>query len=175
MMPGPSFFAKGAAMPAVFEKLGIRFMYPDNWTLDESEALEGNDTVTVYSPDGAFWSIIMHPPGLEPKDLVDAAVDAMRDVYDELDAETGQETIGERTVVSSEMNFYCLDLTNTAIARSFATPTATYLLLCQADDREFEEVGPVFEAITRSLLTSNASGEDFVDSTTESSSVRSRR
>ena len=27
-------------MPAVFDKLGIRFLYPENWTLDEQEAFE---------------------------------------------------------------------------------------------------------------------------------------
>ena len=37
-------------MPAVYEKMGIRFMYPDNWTLDEEEALHGNQSVSVYSP-----------------------------------------------------------------------------------------------------------------------------
>jgi hypothetical protein len=134
--------------------LGIRFLFPDNWTLDESEVLEGNNTVSVYSPLGAFWSITLHPPGVDPAQVVAAAVAAMRQVYDELDEEPADETFAGREMVGSEMNFYCLDLTNTAVARSFGTPEATYLVFCQSDDREYAEVAPVFEAITRSLTTS---------------------
>ena len=28
-------------MPAIFDKLGIQFLYPENWTLDEQEAMDG--------------------------------------------------------------------------------------------------------------------------------------
>ena len=52
------------------------------------------------------------------------------------------------------MNFYCLDLTNTAMVRACTTPGGAYLILCQADDREFEQVAGVFQAITHSLLAS---------------------
>src|SRR5690349_11181738 len=77
--------SRGANMPSVYDKMGVRFLFPDNWTLDESDVLDGNSTVSVYSPGGAFWSIILHPPELDPDDLVEAAVDAMRQEYDELD------------------------------------------------------------------------------------------
>lgn len=138
-------------MPAVYEKLGIHFQYPENWTLDESEALEGEKSVSVYSPGGAFWSVIIHPPTLDPRALAEAALDTMRQVYDELDAEPIEETIAGRELVGCDMNFYCLDLTNTAQVRSFRRPEGTYLVMCQADDREFAEVEPVFRAITLSL------------------------
>lgn len=144
-------------MPATYDKLGVRFLYPENWTLDESEMLEGNNSVSVFSPSGGFWSLIVHPAGLNPQDLVDAAVGAMRQEYDELDAEPRVEMFEDRELVGSEMNFYCLDLTNTAVARSFGTSEATYLLFCQADDREFQRIGPVFEAITRSFVAANDS------------------
>jgi hypothetical protein len=152
-------------MPGVYDKLGIRFLYPDNWTLDESEMLEGNSTVSVYSPGGAFWSIIAHPPELDPADLVDAALEAMRQEYDELDAEPFHDVISGYEVVGSDLNFYCLDLTNTAQIRSFSTDDASYLVLCQADDREYDEIGGVFEAMTRSLLDPATKSSTFVNST----------
>ena len=37
-------------MAAIFDKLGIRFLYPENWKLDESEALEGNQVVRFIRP-----------------------------------------------------------------------------------------------------------------------------
>ena len=122
--------------------------------------------VSVYSPTGGFWSVILHPAGLDPEDLVEAAVDTMRQEYEQLDADHTHETISGHDVVGSEMNFYCLDLTNTAVARSYATNDATYLVLCQADDREYETIGPVFDAITRSMLNSHANSTRFVNRTT---------
>jgi hypothetical protein len=50
------------------------------------------------------------------------------------------------------MEFYCLDLLVTARARAVRTDRATYLVLCQAESREFERLLPVFETITLSLL-----------------------
>ena len=56
-------------MPAVYDKMGIRFLYPDNWALDEEDALQGNQSVSVYSPEGAFWSIVLHPKHADPAEL----------------------------------------------------------------------------------------------------------
>jgi hypothetical protein len=140
-------------MPAKYDKLGIRFQYPENWTLDEIEARDNRNSVSVYSPGGGFWSITIHPPGLSPQDLADAALAAMRQEYDELDAEAVAETIAGRDLVGWDMNFYCLDLTNSAVVRSFNTAEASYLVFCQADDREFAGVERIFAAITFSLLS----------------------
>jgi hypothetical protein len=150
-------------MPVVFDKLGIRFVYPDNWQIDESELGEENRSVSVFSPSGAFWTVIVHPAGMNPQDLIDTAVGTMRQEYDSLDAEPIYETFGEQDLLGCEMHFYCLDLTNTAIVRSFATAEATFLLLCQVEDREFDDIGPVFEAITFSMLAPEASAGDFLE------------
>ncbi len=140
-------------MPRQYAKLGIHFQFPDNWALDESDALKGDESVSVFSPGGAFWSIIKHPRSALPQELVEAALQAMRQEYDELDAEGVEETLAGQALVGFDMNFYCLDLTNTALLRAFQTAEATYLVLCQADDREFAEVEGVFRAMTRSLLS----------------------
>src|SRR5687767_4732077 len=97
-------------MTAIYEKLGIRFRYPGNWTLDESDALEGQNSVCVYSPGGAFWSITLHPPDIDPQTLVDAALNAMRQEYQDLDAQAVRETVAGRELIGCDMNFYCLDL-----------------------------------------------------------------
>ncbi len=148
-------------MPRIFDKLGVRFLYPDNWTLDENEVLEGNNTVSLYAPGGAFWSIIVHPAGFEPADLVEAAEAAMEQEYEQLDSEPFVDVVGSTEVLGADLNFYCLDLTNTAQIRSFATEDASYLILCQAEDREYAAVGPIFDAITRSLLHPQATAAQF--------------
>lgn len=139
-------------MPEVYEKLGIRFEYPDNWTLDESEADESRAAVTVYSPTGAFWTVVLHPPGTPPEQLVATAVDVMRAEYEQLDAENVQEMLGDQPMTGSDLNFFCLDLTNTAQIRSFDAAEASYLFFWQAEDREFAKIEKVFRAMTASLL-----------------------
>ncbi len=136
-----------------FDSLGIRFEYPDNWTLDEEEALAGNRAVTVYSPGGgAFWSVCVHPRSADPKSLAQAATDAMKEEYDSLEAEWIEETVANQALVGYDLNFYCLDLTSTAAVRSLRTPLGTYTMFWQAEDREFAQFCDVFLAMTVSLL-----------------------
>lgn len=139
-------------MPALFDKMGIRFQYPDNWTLDESDAAEGLWSVSVQSPGGAFWSVFIHPRGVSPREIVRSVVVTMKNEYPDMDVEPVHESIAGKEIEGSDLNFYCLDLTNTALVRAYQTVLATYLILCQADDREFEQVAPVFNAMTHSLL-----------------------
>lgn len=140
-------------MPARYERLGIAFQYPENWQLDEQDALLGEQSVGVYSPGGAFWCVAMQPAGVEPKAAADAALATLRNEY-ELDAEDAQETVGRRELVGYDVNFYYVDLTNTAYIRAFRTPSTTWLILCQAEDRDLPAVEPVFRAMTASLIQS---------------------
>jgi hypothetical protein len=141
-------------MPAIFDKLGVRFMYPENWTLDHDDALQGETSVTLYSPNGtAFWSLVLHPPGTDPTDLINTTLQVMRQTYEQFEAEPVLDTVCDYEMTGYDMNFYCLDLTNTAQVRVFDTDEATGMILCQAEDREFATVEPVFRAITTSLLS----------------------
>jgi regulator of RNase E activity RraB len=140
-------------MPAKFEKLGISFQYPDNWTLDEEDALAGRNSVTVYSPGGAFWSVAVHPRSADPAQLAKAAVDAMKQEYEELEVEETCEAVAGREIIGYDLNFYCLDFINTARIRCLRTDQTTYAIFCQAEDREFDRVQLVFQAMTASLLS----------------------
>lgn len=139
-------------MPAVYDKLGIRFLYPDNWTLDEQEAVEGNRSVSVYSPGGAFWSIALHHADADLGELAATAVATLKEEYPDSEAEAVSEQIGGQSIRGYDLSFFYLDLTNTALIRSFCTSTASCLVLCQAEDGELEDLAPVFRAITTSLL-----------------------
>lgn len=141
------------SQPAEFNQQGIRFQYPGTWELDQAEALEGNRSVTVYGPGGSFWSVAAHSVQRQPRELLDMALVAMRQVYEQLDCEPLAERLAGRECTGYEMNFYCLDLTNTAWFRAFRTSEATYLIHCQAEDRDLPQVAPVFEAMTVSLLS----------------------
>jgi len=142
-------------MPAKFDNLGISFQYPENWQLDEEEMRAGQSAVTVFSPGGAFWSVALHTlSAAVPTQMAQAALDAMRKEYEELDAEPVREAIAGHDLVGFDLNFFCLDLTNTACIRSLRVDNTTYTILFQAEDHEYSEVNPVFAAMTLTLLQS---------------------
>jgi hypothetical protein len=140
-------------MPAKFDRLGVTFQYPDNWRLDEEEAVAGNHTVSVYTPDGGgFWTVSIHPRAAEPAKLTRAAVKAMKEEYDSLEALPAEESVVNCELVGYDLNFYCFDLLSSAVVRSFRTDRATLIIFYQAEDRQFDDLRPVFQAITHSLI-----------------------
>ncbi|MGO9112432.1 MAG: hypothetical protein ACLP9L_24645 [Thermoguttaceae bacterium] len=140
-------------MPATFDNLGITFQYPDNWQLDEEEMRAGQSAVTVFRPGGtAFWSVAVHTASADPARMAQAALDAMRKEYEGLEAEPVNETIAGRDLIGFDLNFFYLDLTNTASIRSLRVDGTTYTIFFQAEDCEYREIGLVFKAMTVSLL-----------------------
>ena len=140
-------------MPAEFNKMGISFLYPDNWTLDEDDAKAGQESVTVFSPGGAFWSVSVHPPSTDPGQLAEAALKAMEEEYKELETEPARQTIADQKMIGYNINFYYLDMTNTASILCFRGTGASYALFWQAEDRELKSIRDVFLAITTSFIT----------------------
>lgn len=143
-------------MPKQYDNLGIAFQYPDNWELDEEQV--DHDTgflsVTIFSPGGGFWSVLRHPIATEPADAVKQAVDAIREEYDNLEIAPAEETVEGVTMSGFNLGFIYLDLINTVRVRGFRTGDATIVVFTQAEDREQKKNGPVFEAMTYSLVDS---------------------
>jgi hypothetical protein len=140
-------------MPALYDKLGIRFQYPENWTLETDDTSSSKPTVTVYSPQGAFWTVMLHPLDSDPAELAKAAMETLQGEYDEIDIEEASEEAAGVELVGYDLNFYCLDLTNTASIRAGQNSLNTYLIVSQAEDRDLAKVSPVFQAMTISLLS----------------------
>ena len=80
----------------------------------------------------------------------------MKAEFTDFEAEPASETVEGFELSGFDMNFYCLDLTNTALVRGFRTSDSTCIILYQAEDRDFATVEPVFRAITISLLRAQA-------------------
>ena len=137
-----------------FNRFGLAFDYPENWSVDTDDSQDRYAAVTVYSPDGGFWSVSGHASGGDPTALVQAVLEQMRKEYQDLDSEPVTEQVAARALAGLNMNFYCLDLTNTAHVRTLETPEAIYLLLCQAEDRDWDKISPVFAAMTASFVAS---------------------
>jgi hypothetical protein len=139
-------------MPLVYDKMNIRFLYPDNWTLDEREAADDSASITVYAPGGSFWSIVLDSPAADPAEMSAAALRTLKAEYEDFDAEPVTETLGGCEIAGYDASFICFDLTSTATIRGFRTGSNACLVVCQAEDRDYVTDGPVFRAITASLL-----------------------
>jgi putative ABC transport system permease protein len=69
-------------MPRHYADHGLRFQYPDNGQLDESESnpdsrgLDESHTISVISPGGAFWTVVKHHVSQEPDVAVETSVRA---------------------------------------------------------------------------------------------------
>jgi hypothetical protein len=59
--------------------------------------------------------------------------------------------VGRRPAVSWDLEFFCLELTNSARIRAFRAPRFTCLLLFQGTDQEFERTEDTFLKIARSI------------------------
>lgn len=143
-------------MPSEFKGMGISFLYPENWDLDEEDADGRHGSVTIYSPTGAFLSIGVHPSRTDPLALARGAVDGILEEYGDVDVEEAQQMISGRELVGFDLNFFCMDLTSTAKVRCLRTSAATYSVFTQAEDSDFERLARVFDAVTASLLASVA-------------------
>lgn len=139
-------------MPSTFDQLGICFEYPENWSVEIQEETVHSGQVIVSSPQTAFWQLSKFSPNKPLEPLFDEALAALRSVYRELDVEPTDETLEGQFIAGYTVNFFYLDLTNTCLIKGIETPAANYLLIAQAEDREFDKVHRVFEAMLASFL-----------------------
>ncbi len=133
-------------------------MYPENWRVTDEQATPSEYEVSVQAPGGGFWSLHVFAHPTNPAGLADQVVQSMRQEYDSLESQDVTEVIGDAEAVGSDMDFFCLDFVVTARARAFRKGPRTYLVLYQAESREFEQIEPVFRAMTISLLRDGSLG-----------------
>ena len=139
-------------MPAQFDQPGLRFAYPENWRVESVEETGSLSSVTLLAPGTAYWTVSIYPPEASPANLVEAAVGALREEYQEVEIEDIRGDYASREMAGCDVRFHYLDLTNTASIRWLREPGSLYLLVWQAEDREYDALSLVFEAMTVSLL-----------------------
>jgi hypothetical protein len=137
-------------MAEQFDEDGIRFRYPENWRLEREDSEEGW-TVSVQSPGTAFLMMCLRQDSPTPDSMIESVTAAMREDYPDLEVEDRVESVAGQPAIGQDIRFFSLDLTNTCWTRSFYTSQGTVLLLCQTNDLELDEAGPVLQAMCASL------------------------
>jgi hypothetical protein len=137
-------------MEETYDAHGVRFRYPEEWELTEQR--RGDEfLITVSSPETSFWTLGLFYDHPSPEAVVETVVDALREDYEDLDDYDVIDAIGGQPTVARDVEFFCVELLNSAWIRSFATPRFTLLVFYQANDLEAEVTGPIFEQILNSL------------------------
>jgi hypothetical protein len=139
-------------MTGRYDKAGLRFLYPENWKIADEQIADLPQSITVESPNSGFWVIMAYEPEIEPAALVEQVVESMRDEYDGLEAYPVVRKFGDTEAEGTDMMFYCLDLVVHSRVLAVRALGKSLLTMWQAEDREFEDLEPVFDAITTSLL-----------------------
>ena len=135
-------------MPATFESFGLRFLYPDNWTVAERAEDEGSDGVTLELPSGGFFSIEPIRDGQLEEELIEEIADSIAEDYGEVERAEVPSEDGWRTV---DFQFYYLDLLVVSRVKIVPIGSLTYFIQMQAESRDFEKNVMVFAAILKQI------------------------
>ena len=142
-----------------YSGFGLRFLYPDDWELSE-EITDAEVSVTVCSPETAFWSATVIRNRPDPQTALRAALLAYQEEYDDPEvSETAAELAGY-SVPAVQVEFVCLELTNTAFLSALQTPRFTLLVLYQLNDTELADRDSVLQRINNSLVLEGVDESD---------------
>jgi hypothetical protein len=138
-------------MPGVFEGCGVRFLYPDNWTVSEHQDDATASTMTLEGPDAVFFSVSRHPQGAGSQAVAEA-VQAMRQEYPELEESVwSADDPVTGPLEGAELDFYCLDLAITSRLVALEEKSTSLLVQMQGENRAFDRCEPVFRAMIKSI------------------------
>ncbi|GIW99550.1 MAG: hypothetical protein KatS3mg111_2883 [Pirellulaceae bacterium] len=130
-------------MPLTYHGLGLELLYPDNWTVDESEAL----SVTIEAPGGAFFTVTRLPDPQQCDDAIEQLRRAIEEEYESVETEPSKHHVAERSLSGVIQQFFYLDLLITSHIMTISCPHYAWLIHYQAEDRDMQTLQPVFDAL----------------------------
>jgi hypothetical protein len=142
-------------MTATYEKRGIKFLYPENWKLNDEADSELPCSISLETPDGgAFWAVHLYPADSDADEILKETLAPLRETYTDLEVLPAAQDFEQFPGTAREAMFYCLDFLVQAKLQIIETTPFKILFWYQAEDRDFEKQALVFKAISTSLLNS---------------------
>ncbi len=147
-----------------YDDLGVRFIYPTNWTVQTETWDRGTYGISVDSPEGSFWSVAIFPQGVDLDEAAKNILSQLHAEYDELEEGEIERVVADCILDGYEINFFYLDLTSTAQALKFEDGERGYVVFWQTCDRlaitgESLSRVDVFDVMTHTLIC-NLTGQD---------------
>jgi hypothetical protein len=143
-------------MPAQFDSFGVRFLYPDNWTIADRAEEDGDQGTTLDLPSGGFVSVDLIAAD-QVEELIEGIVSTIAADYEDLERdEATLEVLPENTPVI-DLRFYYLDLliVSRLVVLNPAGDEAdadALVIQIQAESRDFDKNEPVFDAILKQIV-----------------------
>lgn len=146
-------------MTKIYRGIGLSCQYPENWNLTEDSDESGTMGFTLESPSSAFLTVCAYPWTVAPRQAIEQVQAAMQTEYEDVECEDIDPAvkIGEKTIDDArgaEFRFYCLDLLVVSRLIAFSINHRTYLIQFQAEDRDFQSLEMVFQALVVGMLRS---------------------
>lgn len=161
-------------MPTSFQSNGLRFLYPDNWTIVERSGDAGDAGgvgVTLEFPGGGFFSVEQVTDPRDDDALLAALVESVKEGYQDAEHEPisaddfGASPLSARWGdlaapgveaasgggPAAEVRFYYLDLLVIARLMVLRLGPTRYVVQTQAESRDFDRNVPVFQALLKQI------------------------
>lgn len=138
-------------MPTTFDSFGIKFLYPDNWTIADRNDEDGTDGVTLEMPSGGFFAVERERQGQLVEELIEEVAESLEEDYGDVEREEielADSQIGERAV---EFRFYYLDLLIISRLAVIDRQGETFVIQMQAESRDFDTNDLVFAALLKQI------------------------
>ncbi|MEC7566127.1 MAG: hypothetical protein VX738_10630 [Planctomycetota bacterium] len=142
-------------MTKVFEHAKLKFIYPENWTVIDSQT-EGSVCLNVsLQNEGTIqWTVYRYEGIHDTEELIAQATRAIHLEYqDHEETEPYRQVIGEDVLNGRRMFFNYLDFILCMTATTIYKDDATYLFVVQAESNEYDENEVIFGALAISLLS----------------------
>ncbi len=138
-------------MPATFDSFGLRFLYPDNWTVAQQVEDANVDGVTFDLPSGGFFSIERERQGMLDEEMIEEVSDTIESEYDEVEREEIALEGGSDDERVVDFRFYYLDLLIVSRLILMTIGDFRYLVQFQAESRDFDANEMVLAAILQQI------------------------
>jgi hypothetical protein len=141
-------------MTAKYDKLGLKFLYPENWKLID-DVSGSPQVITLETPDGSStWSVHLYPCETDVDLILKEAIDSLQQTYEDIEISPCESSFGATPSSGVEALFYCLDFLIRAELQIVKTDEKWLMFWTQAEDRDYDNKKLVFKAIAISLLQS---------------------
>jgi hypothetical protein len=129
---------------------GLRFIAPPGWTREVEHSEEGV-VCSMQSTGVSFALVGVYPSNRDPDDVVEQALDSLRQEHPTLEADEWDEADPEDPIQTIEAVFLSLDVVSYCWLRAWRVGSRTALAMVQSVEPEAERGRLVFRAICQSM------------------------
>jgi hypothetical protein len=139
---------------------GVQFIAPPGWTR-EVEHSEDGVLCSMQSTGVTFAIVGIYPQGGDPDDLVEEALDSLRQEHPSLEVDDWDESDPDDPIQTLEAVFMSLDMVSYCWIRAWEVGERTVLTMVQSIEPEAERGRLVFRALCQSMQSAGESNKEL--------------